>query len=150
MSERDVDALSLGAGAQVGDASESHRQVETSRLAAYDNTAFIRWRTATPMYAEFTWQTFDVSMSTAIAIGLIFELDPRSKLRGSRLWTRCDTSDVIRPVFRASTALLSQRHLSTAEPHASERPHIQPAAATDQAPATAARARRHRFLRGRR
>jgi len=31
------------------------------------------------MYAEFTWQTFVVSMSTAIAIGLIFGVYPALK-----------------------------------------------------------------------
>jgi len=41
--------------------------------------ALIRWRTLTPMYAEFTWQTFVVSMSTAIAIGLIFGVYPALK-----------------------------------------------------------------------
>jgi putative ABC transport system permease protein len=31
------------------------------------------------MYAEFTWQTFVVSMSTAIAIGLVFGVYPALK-----------------------------------------------------------------------
>jgi putative ABC transport system permease protein len=47
--------------------------------AAAGITALIRWRTLTPMYAEFTWQTFVVSMSTAIAIGLIFGVYPALK-----------------------------------------------------------------------
>jgi putative ABC transport system permease protein len=47
--------------------------------AAVGITSFIRWRTLTPMYADFTWQTFVVSMSTAIAIGLIFGLYPALK-----------------------------------------------------------------------
>jgi putative ABC transport system permease protein len=42
-------------------------------------TAFIRWRTATPMYADFTFQTFLVGMSIAIAIGLIFGVYPALK-----------------------------------------------------------------------
>lgn len=42
-------------------------------------TAIIRWRTSTPMYAAFTWQTFVVSMGTAIAIGLIFGTYPALK-----------------------------------------------------------------------
>ena len=47
--------------------------------AAVGITALIRRRTSTPMYAEFTWQTFVVSMSTAIAIGLIFGVYPALK-----------------------------------------------------------------------
>ena len=42
-------------------------------------TGFIRWRTATPMYAVFTWQTFAISMGTAIAVGLIFGVYPALK-----------------------------------------------------------------------
>jgi putative ABC transport system permease protein len=60
--------------------------------AAAGITALIRWRTLTPMYAEFTWQTFVVSMSTAIAIGLIFGVYPA--LKAARLSPvdamRCD------------------------------------------------------------
>jgi len=42
-------------------------------------TAFIRWRTSSPLYAAFTWQTFVVSMGTAIAVGLIFGVYPALK-----------------------------------------------------------------------
>jgi putative ABC transport system permease protein len=42
-------------------------------------TAFIRWRTSSPLYAAFTWQTFAVSMGTAIAVGLIFGVYPALK-----------------------------------------------------------------------
>ncbi|HET6957696.1 MAG TPA: ABC transporter permease [Vicinamibacterales bacterium] len=47
--------------------------------AATAITAFIRWRTSTPMYAVFTWPTFVASMSTAIVIGLIFGVYPALK-----------------------------------------------------------------------
>jgi putative ABC transport system permease protein len=50
--------------------------------AAVGITAFIRWRTSTPMYAMFTWQTFAISMGTAIAVGLIFGVYPALKAAG--------------------------------------------------------------------
>jgi putative ABC transport system permease protein len=45
-------------------------------------TAFIRWRTSSPLYAAFTWQTFVVSLGTAIAVGLIFGVYPALKAAG--------------------------------------------------------------------
>ena len=62
-------------------------------------TAIIRWRTSTPMYAAFTWQTFVVSMGTAIAIGLIFGTYPALKAARLSPVDACATSSP-----RSSTA----------------------------------------------
>jgi putative ABC transport system permease protein len=42
-------------------------------------TTFIRWRASAPLYAAVTWSTVVVSMSVAIAIGLIFGVYPALK-----------------------------------------------------------------------
>jgi putative ABC transport system permease protein len=42
-------------------------------------TALIRWRSSAPFHAAFTWQTLLVSMSAAIAVGLIFGVYPALK-----------------------------------------------------------------------
>jgi putative ABC transport system permease protein len=47
--------------------------------AAIAITAFIRWRASAPLYAAVTWSTVVVSMSVAIAIGLIFGVYPALK-----------------------------------------------------------------------
>jgi putative ABC transport system permease protein len=47
--------------------------------AAMGITTFIRWRASAPLYAAVTWSTVAVSMSVAIAIGLIFGVYPALK-----------------------------------------------------------------------
>jgi len=42
-------------------------------------TMFIRWKAGAPLYAAVTWSTVVVSMSVAIAIGLIFGVYPALK-----------------------------------------------------------------------
>jgi putative ABC transport system permease protein len=53
--------------------------VVTGGSAAAGITAFIRWRAGAPLYAAFTWSTVIVSMTVAIAIGLIFGVYPALK-----------------------------------------------------------------------
>lgn len=47
--------------------------------AAMGITAFIRWKARAPLYAAITWPTVVVSMTVAIAIGLIFGVYPALK-----------------------------------------------------------------------
>ena len=42
-------------------------------------TAIIRWRAAAPFYAVITWQSVTISMSAAVAIGLVFGVYPALK-----------------------------------------------------------------------